>query len=128
MKIVIAANNDKSLKTNVKTQLDNFLRRQQQMNTNKRKTKSKKNIIPNQTYLVPSSVSVRILNSVTSKAIPRQQRERNIESFFVFSQREKHRNISTVKSQIKQSQLQHILRKVKETIICPQNTVFLSFH
>lgn len=52
----------------------------------------------------------------------------NIESFFVFSQREKHRNISTVKSQIKQSQLQHILRKVKETIICPQNTVFLSFH
>lgn len=128
MKIVIAANNDKSLKTNVKTQLDNFLRRQQQMNTNKRKTKSKKNIIPNQTYLVPSSVSVRILNSVTSKAIPRQQRERNIESFFVFSQRKKHRNISTVKSQIKQSQLQHILRKVKETIICPQNTVFLSFH
>lgn len=128
MKIVIAANNDKSLKTNVKTQLDNFLRRQQQMNTNTRKTKSKKNIIPNQTYLVPSSVSVRILNSVTSKAIPRQQRERNIESFFVFSQREKHRNISTVKSQIKQSQLQHILRKVKETIICPQNTVFLSFH
>lgn len=128
MKIVIAANNDKSLKTNVKTQLDNFLRRQQQMNTNKRKTKSKKNIIPNQTYLVPSSVSVRILNSVTSEAIPRQQRERNIESFFVFSQRKKHRNISTVKSQIKQSQLQHILRKVKETIICPQNTVFLSFH